>query len=165
MRNSLSRQRGKLPWKPSGRPLATPAMPPAKLGSEKADIGSPIDRAYLVYRVEIARDESRPSGIANITVYIDRVPKTNEPEFARLSRAFKGVGIVGSHTSRSRGEETVHKEGDPFGSRWGRFCPLLLMPRASVSIASPDDAPGMSRMPKVKAAAFPGELARADHRP
>ena len=29
-------KRGK-PWKPSGRPLATPAMPPAKLGSEKAD--------------------------------------------------------------------------------------------------------------------------------
>jgi hypothetical protein len=37
MRNSLSRQRGKLPWKPSGRPQGTSAMPPAKLGSEKAD--------------------------------------------------------------------------------------------------------------------------------
>ena len=30
-------ERGKPLWKPSGRPLATPAMPPAKLGSEKAD--------------------------------------------------------------------------------------------------------------------------------
>src|SRR6202043_4038507 len=37
MRNSPSRQRGKPPRKPSGRPLATPAMPPARLGSEKAD--------------------------------------------------------------------------------------------------------------------------------
>jgi multidrug efflux pump subunit AcrA (membrane-fusion protein) len=43
MRNSLSRQHGKPPWKPSGRPLATPAMPPVKLGSEKADRSS-VDR-------------------------------------------------------------------------------------------------------------------------
>jgi hypothetical protein len=40
MRNSLSRQHRKPPWKPSGRPLATPAMPPAKLGSKKADRSS-----------------------------------------------------------------------------------------------------------------------------
>src|SRR2546423_11920358 len=44
MRNSLSKWRGKPPWKPSGRPLATPAMPPAKLGSEKADRSS-VDRS------------------------------------------------------------------------------------------------------------------------
>src|SRR5947199_3456235 len=44
MRNSLSGSRGKPPWKPSGRPLATPAMPPAKLGSEKADRSS-VDRS------------------------------------------------------------------------------------------------------------------------
>ena len=37
MRNSLSGPREKLPTKPSGRPLAMPAMPPAKLGSEKAN--------------------------------------------------------------------------------------------------------------------------------
>ena len=43
MRNSLSRQRGKPPWKLSGRLLVTPAMPPAKLGSEKADRSS-VDR-------------------------------------------------------------------------------------------------------------------------
>ena len=42
--------------------------------------------AYLTYRVEITRDESRPSGTASIeiTAYIDRVPETNEPEFGRL---------------------------------------------------------------------------------
>src|SRR5207248_6659387 len=44
MRNSLSGWRGKPPWKPSGRPLATPAMLPAKLGSEKADKSS-VDRS------------------------------------------------------------------------------------------------------------------------
>src|SRR6266481_3839347 len=37
MRNSPSEPREKLPTKPSGRPLATLAMPTAKLGSEKAD--------------------------------------------------------------------------------------------------------------------------------
>jgi hypothetical protein len=40
MRKSPSRQRGKPPWKLNGRPLATHAMPPAKLGSEKADRSS-----------------------------------------------------------------------------------------------------------------------------
>src|SRR6516165_7773360 len=49
--------------------------------------------AYLTYRVEITRDESRRSGAPSIeiTAYIDRVPETNEPEFGRLSRAYKGV--------------------------------------------------------------------------
>jgi hypothetical protein len=49
--------------------------------------------AYLTYRVEITRDESRRSGTTSIeiTAYIDRVPETNEPEFGRLSRAYKGV--------------------------------------------------------------------------
>jgi hypothetical protein len=37
MPNCLSGLRGKPPWKPSGRLLATPVMLPAKLGSEKAD--------------------------------------------------------------------------------------------------------------------------------
>jgi hypothetical protein len=37
MRNSLSGPREKLLTKPSGRPLATLAMPLAKLGSEKAN--------------------------------------------------------------------------------------------------------------------------------
>src|SRR5271170_3654413 len=40
MRNSPRGPRGKPPWKLNGRPLATPAMPPAKLGSEKADRAS-----------------------------------------------------------------------------------------------------------------------------
>ena len=49
--------------------------------------------AYLTYRVEITRDESRRSGTPSfeITAYVDRVPETNEPEFGRLSRAYKGV--------------------------------------------------------------------------
>jgi hypothetical protein len=35
----------------------------------------------------------RASGTASIeiTAYIDRVPETKEPEFGRLSRAYKGV--------------------------------------------------------------------------
>ena len=49
--------------------------------------------AYLTYRVEITRDESRSSGGVSIeiTAYIDRVPETDMPEFGRLSRAYKGV--------------------------------------------------------------------------
>jgi hypothetical protein len=49
--------------------------------------------AYLTYRVEITRDESRPSVTPRIeiTAYIDRIPETEEPEFGRLSRAYKGV--------------------------------------------------------------------------
>jgi hypothetical protein len=44
--------------------------------------------ADLTYRVEIARDESRPSGTVSIEItgYIDHFPETNDPEFARLSR-------------------------------------------------------------------------------
>jgi hypothetical protein len=55
MRNSLSRQRGRPLWKPSGRPLATPAMPPAKLGSEKADrvISGKVDGRWPTYGVEV----------------------------------------------------------------------------------------------------------------
>jgi hypothetical protein len=49
--------------------------------------------AHLTYRVEITRDEQPSSGIASIeiTAYIDRVSETDEPEFGRLSRAYKGV--------------------------------------------------------------------------
>ena len=49
--------------------------------------------SYLTYRVEITRDESRRSGTRSIEIaaYVDRVPETNEPEFGRLSRAYKGV--------------------------------------------------------------------------
>ena len=49
--------------------------------------------AYLTYRVEITRDESRRSDTPSIeiTAYIDRLPETNEPEFGRLSRAYKGL--------------------------------------------------------------------------
>src|SRR5271168_5265073 len=42
MRNSPSGRRGKPSSKQNGKPLATPAMPPAKLGSEKADKASTI---------------------------------------------------------------------------------------------------------------------------
>jgi hypothetical protein len=77
--------------------------------------------AHLTYRVEITRDESRQSGTASIeiTAYIDRMPETNEPEFGRLSRAFKGVwnsrlqytgdfeslseGVCGNRSGLSRG--------------------------------------------------------------
>jgi hypothetical protein len=49
--------------------------------------------AYLTFRVEITRDESRASipPSAEITAYIDREPETDAPEFGRLSRAYKGV--------------------------------------------------------------------------
>src|SRR5271167_2500719 len=42
MRNSPSGPRGKPSSKQSGKPLAAPAMPPAKLGSERADKASTI---------------------------------------------------------------------------------------------------------------------------
>jgi len=49
--------------------------------------------AHLTYRVEVTRDESRPSVTPSIeiTAYIDRVPETDASEFGRLSRAYKGV--------------------------------------------------------------------------
>ena len=39
--------------------------------------------AYETYRVEITRDETRPSGnvTIEITAYIDRVPETNDAGF------------------------------------------------------------------------------------
>ena len=52
--------------------------------------------AYLTYRVEITRDESRPSGTASveITAYIDRVPETNEPEFVGRLRISERNGTA-----------------------------------------------------------------------
>jgi hypothetical protein len=49
--------------------------------------------AYQVFRVEITRDETRPSGPVSIeiTAYIDRVPETNDAGFERLTRASRGV--------------------------------------------------------------------------
>ena len=49
--------------------------------------------AHLTYRVEVTRDESRPSVTPSIeiTAYIDRVLETDASEFGRLSRAYKGV--------------------------------------------------------------------------
>jgi hypothetical protein len=49
--------------------------------------------AYQTYRVEITRDETRPSGgvTIEITAYIDRMPETNEATMGRLSRASRGV--------------------------------------------------------------------------
>jgi hypothetical protein len=49
--------------------------------------------AYETYRVEITRDETRPSGnvTIEITAYIDRVPETNDAGFERLTRASSGV--------------------------------------------------------------------------
>ena len=49
--------------------------------------------AYQIFRVEIARDETRhsePVGI-EITAYIDRMPETNEATIGRLGRALRGV--------------------------------------------------------------------------
>jgi hypothetical protein len=96
MRNLLSRQRGKPPWKPSGRPFVMPAMPPAKLGSEKADRSS-VDRWTEDCRpdlpVKVTRHESRRPGTASVAItnYIDLIPETNEPELGRLSIGSKGV--------------------------------------------------------------------------
>ncbi len=49
--------------------------------------------SYETYRVEITRDETRPSGnvTIEITAYIDRMPETNEATIGRLSRASRGV--------------------------------------------------------------------------
>jgi hypothetical protein len=63
MPNLLSRQREKPPWKLNGRPLATHAMLPAKLGSEKAD-RSAVDRVDKWMPLtdlprRITRDESQ----------------------------------------------------------------------------------------------------------
>src|SRR5438034_11099470 len=65
MRNSPSRPRGKPPWKLSGRPLATPGMPPAKLRSEKADRSS-VDGSELLD----ARRESRPIEPKNLHMMV-----------------------------------------------------------------------------------------------
>jgi hypothetical protein len=49
--------------------------------------------AYLTYRVEVTRDESRPSGTPSIeiTAYIDRVPETDaRPSSGGLSRCAPG---------------------------------------------------------------------------
>ena len=47
----------------------------------------------MTYRVEITRDETRPSGGVGIeiTAFIDRVPETPPVDVGRLSRAPKGV--------------------------------------------------------------------------
>jgi len=49
--------------------------------------------AYETYRVEVTRDETRASGTVTIeiTLYLDRVPETNDAGFERLTRAQHGV--------------------------------------------------------------------------
>jgi hypothetical protein len=49
--------------------------------------------SYLTFRVEVTRDETRPSGAVTIevTAYVDRVPETNAPTVGMLTRAAKGV--------------------------------------------------------------------------
>ncbi len=49
--------------------------------------------SYLTFRVEITRDEGKPSEPVSIeiTAYIDRVPETDAPTRGMLSRAAKGV--------------------------------------------------------------------------
>src|SRR6266571_8607833 len=49
--------------------------------------------AYETFRVEITRDETRPSGgvTIEITVYLDRLPETDAPTRGMLTRASKGV--------------------------------------------------------------------------
>ena len=49
--------------------------------------------AYQTFRVEVTRDETRAAGPVNIeiTVYIDRMPETDEATVGRLSRAWRGV--------------------------------------------------------------------------
>lgn len=49
--------------------------------------------AYQVFRVEITRDETReeaPAGI-EITLYLDRMPETDEVSVGRLGRVWRGV--------------------------------------------------------------------------
>jgi hypothetical protein len=49
--------------------------------------------AYLTFRVEVTRDETRaavPPRI-EITAYLDRIPETDVPERGRLSRAYTDV--------------------------------------------------------------------------
>jgi hypothetical protein len=47
----------------------------------------------MAYRVEVTRDETRPSGGVSIAItgYIDRVPETPPVDVGRLTRAPKGV--------------------------------------------------------------------------
>jgi hypothetical protein len=47
----------------------------------------------MTYRVEVTRDETRPSGGVSIAItgYIDRVPETPPVDVGRLTRAPKGV--------------------------------------------------------------------------
>jgi hypothetical protein len=49
--------------------------------------------AYETFRVEITRDETRASAPVSIeiTVYIDRMPETNEATIGRLSWAWRDV--------------------------------------------------------------------------
>ena len=49
--------------------------------------------AYETYRVEITRDETRPSGSVTIeiTAYIDRMPETNHYSVGLLTRVPKDV--------------------------------------------------------------------------
>ncbi|MGH7046082.1 MAG: hypothetical protein ACREE2_06795 [Stellaceae bacterium] len=49
--------------------------------------------AYLTFRVEITRDETREDGPVGIeiTAYIDRMPETHDATIGRLSRAQRGV--------------------------------------------------------------------------
>jgi hypothetical protein len=49
--------------------------------------------SYETFRVEITRDETRPSGAVGIeiTAYVDRVPETNVPTRGMLTRASRGV--------------------------------------------------------------------------
>jgi hypothetical protein len=49
--------------------------------------------AYETFRVEIARDETRPDGAVGIeiTAYLDRVPETDAPTRGMLTRASRGV--------------------------------------------------------------------------
>ena len=49
--------------------------------------------AYLTFRVEVTRDETRAGGEVGIeiTAYIDRVPETDAPTRGMLTRASRGV--------------------------------------------------------------------------
>jgi hypothetical protein len=49
--------------------------------------------SYETFRVEITRDETRPTGGVSIEIfaYIDRVPEHNDYTMGRLSRVPKGV--------------------------------------------------------------------------
>src|ERR1700719_1974505 len=121
MRNSLRGPRGKPPRKPSGRPLATPAMPPARLGSEKAD--RVIGDRWTKEGLTAIPFKARPYGVEFVDA--DGVAQ------ARNSMHFGGAMFFTDY-SMSAMELTRALEERGFESIWAPSTapPLVIIPRA-----------------------------------